>query len=756
MGISVYLGIVSSRGHRGTIAVATLRPLMASSEDRRLWEQDFSDVTRRKEVFPNAGYVSWLYPDAEAEDGTLWQFEITDQPTYFDHPDDPWRDRFMVSTGTAKRAYPVLDVEDLGGEVQGRELLTTQGIQFPKGTACPCIIRVERTLWSVPPLRFVKNGELDNRWVLDLSNSTSIRCVRWEPPAEPIGCGDNSPRLFLPPDARPDGPAHLRDWTPDAALLVRVLRNLRKFDRQYADSLALTERAISRLGDVLAGPAPSAQDLEFEQGRVRRMKDFIGRLKTAHEIAKAAADALDNGPLAEEIARKKEDILDEERKTAKSKAEAEVADVRRQRDEVAERISEHKLKLASLEQEIEVKKADQRALVERLEVDLTRRVDEAMGKPEELLASVALIRAVMGSPDRGRETTSRAGPASSPAPGPRREGVACTSEAELLAALQKTLLRGDNPRAYARPLHSSFLAGAVPLLAGSRAYEVLFAYAQCVTGGTICWVPVSPTFLDPADLLGRADPSSGRFVPHPSGLLDLLLRARTDDRLHLVVLDGVNRAPVDSYLIPLLACRAGTQGGRDRSYPLLGVSGFDSTLSVPEDGRITWPPNVLLAGTLSLGSSGLPLARETWHHATLLLCDAVEPGPELEVFASTHPDARGAGGTSEPAWVVSLPTWTEWRTSCVSRDLTPCTQVLAKIAKDSPLPRYARDLALRFFSAAKGQGDDALAIGDTLAHCILPVLAGQPDELTALLDDAKTIYKDLARVIREAIQLTGA
>src|SRR5262245_7784517 len=131
MGISVYLGIVSSRGHRGSIAAATLRPLMASSEDRRLWEQDFSDVAQRKEVFPNAGCVSWLYPDAEAEEGTLWQFEITDQPTYFDHPDDPWRDRFMVAPRTAKRVYAVIDVEKLGGEVQGRELLTTHGIQFP-------------------------------------------------------------------------------------------------------------------------------------------------------------------------------------------------------------------------------------------------------------------------------------------------------------------------------------------------------------------------------------------------------------------------------------------------------------------------------------------------------------------------------------------------------------------------------------------------------------------------------------------------
>jgi hypothetical protein len=263
-------------------------------------------------------------------------------------------------------------------------------------------------------------------------------------------------------------------------------------------------------------------------------------------------------------------------------------------------------------------------------------------------------------------------------------------------------------------------------------------------------VPVSAGYIDPTDLLGRVDPSSGRLVRHPCGLLDELLSPPTDELIHLVVLDGVNRAPVESYLLPLLACHADANVSRGRSYPLVGAEGHAASLGLSPDGRVAWPPNVLLAGTIELGSTFLPLPSEAWRHGTLLLCDAVDPGPELDAFADKHPDERASDG---PLSFVRQSTWIEWKSECRGRALAPCVELWAKVAKGTDMPRSVRDVALRFFAASSTLADDSTAMADTLAHCLLPLIAQDADRALSALGDVRSIYGDGSRAIREAARL---
>jgi hypothetical protein len=749
-----YLGIVTSRSHRGAIPVASVRPALVSSEDRKGWARQLSDLTARREEFPNGGFVSWLYPDDSATEGTLWQFEITEQSTYFDYPDDPKRDRFMVLQHSARRVCEVIDLNGLGGEPAGRELLTVHGMGFPKGAPAACYVRVEKSLWSVPPLRLVKKPGGEKLWVIELAPSKVIRCVKWEAPVEPTEFEYYGKHLVLPPDMDPLGTAHQRDWSTDEEVLTRVFGTLRRIDRHHAEPLEPAERAIARVAQLLSGPQPAVQDVDFEAARVRRAEAFLSRLKAVQEISRAASIAIENGPLAEEIARRKEAILAEERAVARTKVEADLADERKKLQELSEQVAGQERLLGELQRTIEARRAGHEAQVGRLEEDLARRVREAIEKPEELLGSVALIRAVTGStgwkdqPDRQLPCRGRGAQEAASA------GAECTSGADLFSRLQKAFLRRDVPRALARSLQASFLAGSVPLLAGSRARDALSAYASCVTAGELSWVPVTAGWLDPADILGRVDPGSGRFIPHPCGLLDLLLGARSGDRLHLVVFDGVNRAPVESYLLPLLACHADADVSPSRSYPLPGVNSYTAGVGFPPDGRVTWPPNVLLAGTLARGSTCLPLPMDVWGHATLYLCDAIDPGPELEAFADRHPDERMSGRGEESLSFVRSSTWTGWKSECRGRILTPCVQLWAKLGERNDLPRSARDLALRFFAASNIVADDAAATADTLAHCVLPLIAQDADLASAALGDARTIYGDWSRAIREAARLT--
>ena len=121
-------------------------------------------------------------------------------------------------------------------------------------------------------------------------------------------------------------------------------------------------------------------------------------------------------------------------------------------------------------------------------------------------------------------------------------------------------------------LHASFLAGAVPVLMGIRGYELLSAYASAVAGGRLHWIPVAHSTMEPQDLLGRFDARAARIVPSATGLLDVVRDATTSGRLHVVVLEGFNRAPTEGYLSPILNAAQATRLGDDAREDLLGNS----------------------------------------------------------------------------------------------------------------------------------------------------------------------------------------
>jgi hypothetical protein len=393
MASQLYLGIVISRGQRGLAAVASVRPLLIASEDRKQWVRKLSDSTARRDEFPNAGAISWLHPDDTAMEGTLWQFEITEQPTYFDHPEEPWRDRFMVLQHTVKPVCEVFELDRLGGEPDGREQLTIHGLRFPKGAPTTCYVRLENNLWSVPPLHFVKKSGAEKDWVVELPSTSCIRCVKWDQPVELTEIEYFGPHFVLPPNAHPVGRAYQRDWSPDEVVLGRVFRTLRKVDRKQQELLDSAESAVAGLAQLLAGSGRPVPNAEFEAARVRRAQAFLRRLNDVHAVARVANIAIESGPLADEIAKQKEAIFTEERTQARRKAEAELADEQAKLQKISKKVVEQQQKLDRL---IKESKAEREAQVGRLEEDIARRVREATSKPEELLGSVALIRAVMG------------------------------------------------------------------------------------------------------------------------------------------------------------------------------------------------------------------------------------------------------------------------------------------------------------------------------------------------------------------------
>jgi hypothetical protein len=452
---------------------------------------------------------------------------------------------------------------------------------------------------------------------------------------------------------------------------------------------------------------------------------------------------INDSPITDDIAKKATAILEEERLSAKARAEAELVAEREKKQEVLTEIDRRRQELTQMEKKIEHARELQNDLATNLEKGVAERVRKAIEDPIDLLASVAMIRAVGNSERAKAALFSNPGSSNEQSASTINATAECTSSIELQNAVQFALSQNDVSTDLFRPLHSSLVSGVMPIIHGARSYELLSAYAANVTGNQLCWIPVSASWLEPSDFLGRWDNAQGEFIAHSSGLLELITSARSDGRLRLVVFDGINRAPLDSYLLPLLACHADAGSTSPRNIPI----------TVPNVGKISWPSNLLLAATFSPDEHLFPVTNSVWNYSSLIVTDALALTPEVQRFANRHPDARPSRTTSIGSTFIASETWGAWRQECQSRDLAPCASLWSRFAEDRYVSRTARDLALRYFAATRGITDEETSLGDTVAFCMLPQVVGDWDAVQTILATTKTPYGngDLLRKVASVV-----
>jgi hypothetical protein len=170
-------------------------------------------------------------------------------------------------------------------------------------------------------------------------------------------------------------------------------------------------------------------------------------------------------------------------------------------------------------------------------------------------------------------------------------------------------------------IHAAVAAGLLPIVVGPAALLALDVYSRVVCGGRAVTLHVSPAIFEPTELFGRVDTTRGAFVCHAAGLLDILNAAAGSRGVGLVSLEGINRGPTESYLLPLLQMRS--RGGR---IPLFH-SGAPISSPVRVDPILVWPSNLWLAATSVDGPTSLPISRELLAHAVVIEADECPPTP---------------------------------------------------------------------------------------------------------------------------------
>jgi hypothetical protein len=323
--------------------------------------------------------------------------------------------------------------------------------------------------------------------------------------------------------------------------------------------------------------------------------------------------------------------------------------------------------LASVKAALAEKRQELETTVATFDREVTTRLEGIARRPEALFAEAVVVRAVLAELSK---SDANCGPVRPSKPGPSTESATVRRATDVYeatpvldgeAAVRVALALHASAGAFSLHamigLHAMFVAGTTPVVVGSRGYDLLRAYACAVAGDRLHWIPVGSSTMEPSDLLGRFDLASRQIVPAASGLLDVVHDATVSGRLHVVVLEGFNRAPSEGYLAPILdAIEAGRLGDVARAIPLAHPSIVAADDPYHGLARLTWPPSLLVACLPTDGSATLPVSAAVWRHLALL--DADDRDRSI---------TAGFSGTNENASIAEIPptSWPPRRTPVV-------------------------------------------------------------------------------------------
>ena len=739
--------IKERRRDKGGIENALVEALYEATPTSTKWDRHLTWDDCLAE-FPATGLIIWFGASVDATEGSLWVFQITETQEDVEnaHPTHPY--------STAVEGHPVpacelLDLWDTGSTIDDiRGWVTEAGIELRYVPASVSYVSCRADAW-VGPLRWVSLGA--GAVVLD----PDVVC-RPLTIVKPLGpeyrCEveiDGHKRELLGPRHGPLQPIGKVDWSYSKDILGRILRSARKIDKDYVRDLGLTDELMK--GIVQRIDPGSQADLRLEVERLQRAASILEDVQQHRvQVENFLTELLQVPRVYAATAKAKRDAVEETLVDARKEADAlravaakEAAGIRDAAEKSArelasnagEAVTKEARKAAGLRKESEQLQHEVKALrgalssqVDALEDAVSERVAYLMNKPAEAVAESLLVRAIVEAGDRPRAHLHVL-------PASREDTLRIRSAEQLRKAVEGAFTaRGLSPT-IARVLHAGFLSGVVPVVAGRRSLDALDAYSYCATGGQSLWLPISPTTIDPVDLFGRQSQVSDRFTPHAGGLLDLLLRAEETDDLFLVILDGLNRAAVESYLLPVLACYTRRAGEHlRRELPVLHASTVPVGSGYEAAQRLRWPANVLLAGTLVDGSTVLPLPRSLWDDAALV---------HMGSFELDQTFAGETGRSLSPVTTVSRSMWDSWH----AQPPGPAADGVLNLLHSWGVPTNER--VGRFVEAVCGWGADrnAAAVA-AITHIVLPnsVMVGEARRLMDLPASDERFQKTVALV----------
>jgi len=727
----IYLGRVKRAPHRrDAYNYATIEPLLESDPNGTHWVGQVRDAISR---FPKRGLVHWHDAPLDLQVGAVWQFSIDE------HPSAERGDRFeQYQLEGPVEPIEVLDLRGWNDEAALQSAITGEGILLAAAPLARLTLLWLASGVYVGPL-LLKRAAEDGRWVLEapVGNRDAARMPVWrlsgnEVTHVPIDGG----RWFVSPQLDLGRSAGIQNWTPDMQVARSVLSRLRKMDPERVKAVGVTDNVFREYLDHVESGRMGSADPAVERARADRLRGVRDAIQRDITLLKEAGEALLNTDavrfeLEHQVEAKVRELVQERQSDIDAALAASTEKLARLRAEIASKQTQG----AELDAAVRAKQDELQSVIASFDNEVAAKLKEFARRPEAVFADAVIMRALL-SPSLDK-------PANNDIPSTRAAPRAVAAEVQIssdaIAQLSDAAaLRGAlGAHAVSKGLsihsmlsvHASFIAGIVPVVTGSRGYELLNAYASAVAGGRLHWVPVGTSTMEPQDLLGRFDSASGRIMPSATGLLDVMNDAARSGRLHLVILEGFNRAATEAYLAPILqVAAAGRAADSARTIPIAnpGVVSDDD----PYRGlsRLAWPSNVLIACLPTDGTATLPVPASVLRFLSLVDADDRDRAPTPGV------------SPSDSATACSEITAAFWKDS-VSASQVPATPTMSGVAT------LARTLSIPSQDMA-----DAMRIAEILRVSGLPV-----SDATSLAVNATLIPRSSVgtKVIEEAIRSTG-
>lgn len=256
-------------------------------------------------------------------------------------------------------------------------------------------------------------------------------------------------------------------------------------------------------------------------------------------------------------------------------------------------------------------------------------------------------------------------------------------------------------------------------------------------------IAVRPDWIDQTDVLGFVNPISETFVP--GWLAETVRDCETEpDRLHFVLLDEMNLAPVEQYLAEWLsAIEEARSGSEDVQLPL-----YSSALK-PKNGdewphSLRFPDNLIIIGTVNVDETTRPLSERVLDRANVLLLS-------VEVSERHHKP----NGDPPAPWHVAVAEWREICSTEPSDDHHEFLVEIADILRQASIGVGLRaHLELeRFVANAAGILDDEDALDWGIVQRVIPKIRGfkghLAESLKELLEEFEKVgAKQSASIVR--------
>lgn len=620
-----------------------MEPILQSSEDGLQW---LGDIPEPRTEFPSRGSVHWHDAPMGLELETVWQFEIEEDSRY---TGEPHKDKYKVKN--PKLATEVIDLRDYASEREIRIVLTYEGIYLPVDLLYnTCILWIKDNL-CIGPLSLVQKDNTGS-WILASSvTRDSIRCTKLSMQMVQSIKLDGT-RYLLKPGEEGSHVGYV-NWESDETLAGHVLNRLLKRDRKTAEALGVTKRVFRAYLEAIESANLIGPDDHRELAFNERIEDILKTIEKRDEfLEQVASVCFDFEGAKEKVAQRTDEEYKKKLSEYTARLNTDLEDKRLELGQLEEEVAKKEQESAAASVRLQAIKEKLEERVQNFDVVLEERLRELAQKPERLFAELAITNALVAKPSN--LVPHHQFNASSSTPQVSADVPRTKDLRSLMSDLCGRLMaRGISP-VVGMNLHSLLLAGTVPVLIGASSFDVISAYADSVSGGKLHWIPVGGSLFEPSDLLARFDPVSRTLIPHSGGIIDLLLDE--SNSMHIVVLDGFNRASVDGYLIPLLKSVHDVARGSSspRSIPLAPQRLMSPNDAYADVSRIAWRRNVLLVLLPSTGSSTLPVPAELWEWCSALGTD--NPFPKSQPLPN---EKKRVTASNWDTWVQGLKQKTE-------------------------------------------------------------------------------------------------